>query len=305
MKPDNFISKHKITLVSVGILVVLLATLIVVMCLRPGGDDPTDPTGPEPPGITEGTGQSTDPVETEPGAETHPTDSTSGTDVTNPAEPDPTLKPTEPDAAAKPTAPDSTTKPPNSTSNPTGQKLTCDRIARFTGKFVEDGSDIPVENVLAVLITNQTDEYLDLANLEFDVDGEKATFIVTGLPAGRSAWVMEATGMTVSEDAVCEYQGSATSFRDDVIASAEEVEIHTGDNLLQAENKTSRTLEDVFVYYKIVHSDGNYFGGITYMVTFGTLRPGETVEKIAGHYLEGETEIVRIGWQERQTDEAS
>lgn len=264
MKSDNFISKRKILLVSVGILAVLLAALILAFALRPGRADPTDPTTSGPPG-TEDTGQSTDPPE-----ETDPTKSTWT---------EPTVKREE--------------------------DITCEKIARFSGPFVEDGKDTPIENVAAILVTNQTDRFLDLATITYDVDGQEATFIVMGLPAGKSAWVMESTGMTISEDATFTYVDCIKAFRDDVITSSEDVTIQHNGTMLRATNNTDRTLENVFVYYKVVHKDGNYFGGIAYAARFGTLEPGETAEKIAGHYEEGSTEIVRIGWQESQTDEAS
>lgn len=175
----------------------------------------------------------------------------------------------------------------------------------FSGKFVEDGSDVPVENVAAILVTNQTDQFLDLATMTFEIGGKKATFIITGLPAGHSVWVMESTGMTVDSSAVFEYLGCGTSFRDGAVSSSENVSVTADGNILTAVNQTDKTLENVFIYYKLLHDDGHYFGGITYMVNFGTLKPGQAVEKLGGHYSKGDCEIVRIGWQENQSDDDS
>ena len=68
--------------------------------------------------------------------------------------------------------------------------------------------------------------------------------------------------------------------------------------MLTAVNNTGEKLEGVFVYYKTLHTDGNYLGGITYMTTFGDLEPGEKKTELAGHYDKDKTEIVRIGWKE-------
>jgi hypothetical protein len=71
--------------------------------------------------------------------------------------------------------------------------------------------------------------------------------------------------------------------------------------MLTAVNNTDRTLDNVFIYYKTLHTDGNFFGGITYLVDFGTLAPGGSAQSVAGHFQEGKTEIVRIGWQKSRS----
>ena len=71
------------------------------------------------------------------------------------------------------------------------EDVVCKQFSSFSGQYVEDGSDVLVENVASMLVTNKSDRFLDLATLEYEIDGKKATFVVTGLPAGKSTWVME------------------------------------------------------------------------------------------------------------------
>lgn len=177
------------------------------------------------------------------------------------------------------------------------EDISCNILASFSGQFVEDGTDELVQNVAAILVTNDSDQFLDLASLQFEIDGQAATFMVTGLPAGKSAWVMEKSKLNVSGDSTFAYKGCVTSFRDNVAASTDKITITSDGNMLTATNNTQETLNNVFVYYKVLHTDGYYFGGITYLTNFGTLEPGASVEALAGHYTEGKTEIVRIGWQ--------
>lgn len=178
------------------------------------------------------------------------------------------------------------------------ENIACSAFSRFSGQFVEDGSDELVENIAAILVTNQSEQFLDLCTLQYEIEGKEATFIVTGLPAGRSAWVMEKSGMTISDGANFDYQGCVTSFRDEVVATTDKITISSEGNMLTAVNNTQETLKGVFIYYKVLHTDGNFFGGITYLIDFGDIEPGEAVEKVAGHYVEEKTEIVRIGWQD-------
>lgn len=181
----------------------------------------------------------------------------------------------------------------------TGNKtLEGTKFSSFSGEYVEDGSGVPVEKVAAILVTNKSDSFLDLATLEYEIDGKKATFVVTGLPAGKSAWVLEKNKMTVTEQSSYKYIDRNTSFKDGVVDKTDKISISSEGDTLTAVNNTDKKLEGVFVYYKALHTDGNYFGGITYMIEFGDLEPGEKVTKLAGHYEKDKTEIVRIGWKQ-------
>lgn len=176
--------------------------------------------------------------------------------------------------------------------------LSCESFSSFSGQYVEDGSDIPVENVAAMLVTNHTEDFLDLATIEYEIDGKPAIFMVTGLPAGKSAWVMEKNQMTIVDGAEFKYIDKTTGFKSDVVNTTDKITLSADGNMLTAVNNTDEKLEGVFVYYKTLHTDGNYFGGITYMTTFGDLEPGEKKTELAGHYDKDKTEIVRIGWKE-------
>lgn len=177
-----------------------------------------------------------------------------------------------------------------------GGKITCDSFGRYTGQYVEDGRDELVESVAAVLVTNKSSEYLEYATLTFDVDGSAANFIITGLPAGASAWVMDANKLEIGAGASFTYQNCSSQFRTDVDASSDKVELKADGNMLTATNKTDQTMNHVVVYYRVMHTDGNYLGGITYTVNFDTLRPGESAEVLAGHYSAADSEIVRVSW---------
>ena len=176
--------------------------------------------------------------------------------------------------------------------------IKCTEFSIFSGQFVEDGKDELVQNVAAMLVTNHSDKFLEFATLQYDIDGKEAYFVVTGLPAGQSAWVMEKSRLTINGDAKFTYKGCVDSFRDDVVTATDKIKISTSGNMMTVINKADKTLKDVCVYYKVKYTDGNYMGGITYVVNFGELEAGESLEKLAGHYDEESAEIVRISFNE-------
>ena len=69
--------------------------------------------------------------------------------------------------------------------------LKCLQFSSYTGQFVEDGTDEPVAGVAAMLVTNPTAQFLDLATVTYKVGDTTATFEITGLPPGGTAWVLE------------------------------------------------------------------------------------------------------------------
>jgi hypothetical protein len=301
-------------LISTLILGVLLAVLVGLALWLSGreeapteADSPPGTAAPTLPGTVDTVPTvmtDTEPPVSEPAAtlppETLPRETQPKAAEPQPTQPKPTEpKPTEPQPTQpKPTEPQPTQPKPTEPPVVEDVPLSVQRVVRFSGQFVEDGTDELVEHVLAILVTNVSDRFLDLGTVSYDVSGETATFAVTGLPPGRSAWVMESSRMRVNKDVDPNYLGCVTNYRSGVVSQTADITVRAEGNQLIAVNNTGRTLENVFVYYKILHTDGNFFGGITYLVNFGTIEPGGSAQSIAGHYQEGKTEIVRIGWQE-------
>lgn len=174
--------------------------------------------------------------------------------------------------------------------------LYCLEFTSYSGPFVEDGTNEQVENILAMLLENRSDEYLDFATITYDVGGETAEFTISGLPPGESTWVLEANRMPARGDAEFELLDCQSSFRNDAVLTTEDLEVVTEQNSLTVKNISDKTLNNVCVYYKNFNSDGNYLGGITYMIAFDTLSPDEELEKASAHFSEN-SRIVRYSYQ--------
>ena len=187
--------------------------------------------------------------------------------------------------------------PPDTTGESNGtEELVCLQFSRYSGAFVEDGSDEAVSNVAAMLVANTGSEFLDLATVTYDAGGQTATFVVTGLPPGEKAWVLESNRMILADGIEFRLRDCATTFRPDAVTQTDLLSVTPQGDTLTVENTSDRTLENVCVYYKVYHTDGNYLGGITYMLSFGTLKPGESARKQSVHYGE-DARIVRFSYQ--------
>ncbi|MBP3412273.1 MAG: hypothetical protein J6K89_03355 [Oscillospiraceae bacterium] len=165
----------------------------------------------------------------------------------------------------------------------------------FKGVFVEDGTDEKVEDVACMLVRNTTDQYLDYGVITADINGKENTFVVTGLPGGTTAWVLEQNRTPLGKGESFQYKDQTVSeLRDDIRFEDERVQVELQKGSIRIKNLSDKTLGSVRVYYKQVHSDGNLLGGITYTTKSDAIEPGQTVEIPAGHSTEENCCVVRI-----------
>ena len=176
--------------------------------------------------------------------------------------------------------------------------LLCLQYSSFSGTFPEDGSGRQVNNVAAILVHNGSTEFLDYAKVSCAIGNESGTFLITGLPPGATAWVLEKDAKTVTaNDHFGTTQCREYSFRQDAVMSTDKLAISISGNTVTVTNQSGQTLRNVCLYYKSVHNDGHYFGGITYMLSFGDLEPGASAQKQSSHYG-AQSRIVRYSFQE-------
>ena len=178
-------------------------------------------------------------------------------------------------------------------------ELVCLEYSSFSGAFPEDGTGRQVQDVAAMLIRNDSGKFLDYAVVTCDIGQGTGTFKVTGLPAGATVWVLEQDGKTVApEEKFVVTDCEDYVFRSDAILSTDKLSVTTNGSTVTVTNISDETLESVCIYYKTLFSDGNFFGGITYMLGFDTLSPNQTVQKQTSHFGT-DSRIVRYSFQEQ------
>lgn len=167
----------------------------------------------------------------------------------------------------------------------------------YSGEYMEDGTDEPIENVAALLVRNigtETVEYAEVTGRSSD--GETVHFVLTGLPANAFVLVLEADRCAYSEISapqVTEIAAALNVTQD----YAEDFEIYLGDGVINIRNVTGKELtDDIFVYYK-TYRDGLFFGGITYRARFNGLRDQAIGQSIQSHATDDETVIVYMTYE--------
>ena len=179
--------------------------------------------------------------------------------------------------------------------------LKVEAIGSYSGNFLEDGSDEPTANVAAMLITNNSDQMLQIAEITFQVnDTETASFKVTDLPAGTSTLVLEANKREYSEEDSYTYGETATGYMEQPSLEEDKFELVTEDGKITLKNKTDQSYDKVYVYYKYVQLGGAYLGGITYRTPFENVPAGGEVEAVAAHFNPESSKIMAVQIQQEQ-----
>lgn len=197
-----------------------------------------------------------------------------------------------PSEATEPPVPE-TTAPPKLV-QPADGKLVVARTGRFSGVDPENGADEDVTDVAALLIVNTSDQVCQYCTLSYTVDGKAAVFLLSELPAGKAAWVLESSGLTVGEDAKFTYEDDVSIFREADAAWLDGVSVEGDNGSITVTNTSGADYPLVTVYYKLIREDDTFLGGIAYRITVNDLKAGESRTLPAGHYYKDACQVVGI-----------
>lgn len=175
------------------------------------------------------------------------------------------------------------------------QNLKVESIGGYAGPFLEDGSDEPMANVAAILLTNQSEQMLQIAEIDFQVnETETAHFKVTDLPAGTSVLVLESNRREFREEDNYSYGDAATGYMEQPSLEEDKFEVIGKEGKIILKNKTQKTYQKVYIYYKYVQLGGAYLGGITYRTPFENVAGGAEVEAVAVHFNPESSKIMAV-----------
>lgn len=172
-------------------------------------------------------------------------------------------------------------------SNTLGYDVELLDMGKYTGMFMEDGSDEIVSNVLMLKIINNGEEAIQYAEITMSYGGETAKFTVSTLLPGATMILLEQNRMEYSADAPCgnlEMKNVAL-FNEPLSLCEDKLEIQILDGAINVTNISGEDISgEVRIFYKN-YADGIYYGGITYVVRIQDGIPADGVKQImASHF---------------------
>ena len=165
-------------------------------------------------------------------------------------------------------------------------------VRSYDGIYLEDGSDVPISGVAAILVTNHSDQCVDLATLQLTGEKTSYSFKVTGLAAGETVVVMEAGKAPAVEQRYL--QAAAEVAQTDRFEMSEGVlAVEDDGDQLRVTNLTDRVIPCARIFYKFYLEEARaYVGGITYTAKLLDLQPGASVLIRPSHYAVGSSRVI-------------
>ena len=174
----------------------------------------------------------------------------------------------------------------------TGMQI--NKIKSYSGKFVENGSDKKVSNILALEVKNTSKKDLQYGQIKLQINNKKtATFDLTNLPAGKTVTVIESTGsISYNSGDSYKYEEATYASVDKLPMSENKVKVSTNGSDIIVENISNKDLGTVYVYYKNT-KDNSYLGGITYRAKFENVEKGKNYTASTSHFSDS-SKIVMV-----------
>lgn len=165
-------------------------------------------------------------------------------------------------------------------------------INSYSGIFIEDGSDVEVDNVAAIQVKNTSKKALEFAQIQIYNGNKKLVFDVSSLPANSSAVIMEKNKAPLDKSIT---YGGTTGGYTDKLEKASTIKYQKVDNNgIKVTNKSDKNIPCVRIFYKYKSSEGYYIGGITYTAKINNLKAGASQTIYPSHFDSDGGEIMMI-----------
>ena len=157
-------------------------------------------------------------------------------------------------------------------------------INSYSGIFIEDGSDVEVDNVAAIQVKNTSKKALEFAQIQIYNGDKKLVFDVSSLPANSSAIIMEKNKAPLDKSKSITYGGTTGGYTNKLEKDATIKYQKVDNNGIKVTNKSNKNIPCVRIFYKYKSSEGYYIGGITYTAKINNLKAKESQTIYPSHF---------------------
>ena len=169
-------------------------------------------------------------------------------------------------------------------------------VGKYTGIYMEDGSDEIVSGIMMIAVTNKGENDIQYAEIAMPVGGQTAHFSLTTLPVDATVILLEKDRMEyVPGDYTTAEVSSVALFQYPLTLCEDRLRIQILDGAINVTNISGADITgDIVIYYKNSAADV-YYGGITYRVRLeGGLKAGEIRQIMASHFSAAGSSIMFV-----------
>lgn len=176
-----------------------------------------------------------------------------------------------------------------------GYDLVIEKLAPYSGLFVEDGRNTPTQSVAMLMLHNNGGFPLEYTQISVQCGEETLLFDISALPAGQRLVVQEKNGKPMPE-APASSANAMVVRRANMDMSADKVRVvDNGDNTLTVQNLTDKDIPTVRIFYKYYMEDESVFvGGIAFTVRITRLGAGASMTLQPSHYTSLSSRVVMV-----------
>lgn len=177
--------------------------------------------------------------------------------------------------------------------------ITVESCYLYSGEYVEDASFERCENVAAIKLKNNSSKDIQLLHLNISTDVRYLSFEITTIPAGSTVVALEKSKQTLTENEriikiECELRAD---FEDKLSLMEETFLLQCNPKSINIKNISEDEIKsDIYVYYKKVDEDGNFFGGITFRSKADGLKPDAIKQLPAPNFDPDNSEVLFVSY---------
>lgn len=172
-----------------------------------------------------------------------------------------------------------------------GTQLIAEHMVSYEGPYIEDGSDVPVFNIAALMIYNTGQQEIEQVSITLYLREQTLTFSGQNILPGMHVMLLEQSKQSYTQAEIVNYSCTYTEQNEDEAIAVYIAERGMGELVIK--NCTDEALSDVVLYHKLWQPADIYVGGITYITHVGSLQPGQTLSVMPEHYAAGYSKIIK------------
>lgn len=178
-----------------------------------------------------------------------------------------------------------------------GYGLAITEVGKYTGAYVEDGSDEFVTGVLMLRVTNTGGQDIQYAEITMALSEGEAKFSLSTLPVGKTVILLEQSRLAwdAGQDYAYAVMSNVVAFNESLSLHEDRLQLQALEGGLNVTNISDEDITgDIVIYFKNAQM-GLYYGGITYRMRLeGGLKAGQLQQIMSEHFSESGSEIVFI-----------
>ncbi len=164
----------------------------------------------------------------------------------------------------------------------------------YSGKYLEDASFEPCENVAALKVKNNGEGDIQFLRVKVTTDKKEMLFELSTVPAGATVSALEKSKQILenNEEIKAVTVENRADFANSISLQKDTLLVKGNIGTINIQNISQKDItSEIYVYYKKVDADSNYLGGISFRTKVEGLKVGE-IKQLPAEFFDPQDSVV-------------